>query len=84
MPRFFEKHNLALVAREEHPMKDYLRLPWAQSNLAGLEDLIANSKVAGTAAGEATAKLMDGLSKEFKEGVSLDTPWLCFVGRKVS
>lgn len=64
------------------PMKDKYRLIWGQSNLAGLEDLAADSTVVGVEKAEEVRRWMGQLTTEFAQGVSLYTPWLCVVGRK--
>ena len=64
------------------PMKDEYRLIWGQSNLAGLEDLAADSTVVGVEKAEEVRRWVGQLTAEFAQGVSLDTPWLCVVGRK--
>ena len=64
------------------PMKDKYRLIWGQSNLAGLEDLAADSTVVGVEKAEEVRRWMGQLTAESAQGVSLDTPWLCVVGRK--
>ncbi len=63
-------------------MKDEYRLFWGQSNLAGLEDLAGDSTVVGVEKADEVRRWMGQLSAEFAQGVSLDTPWLCVVGRK--
>ena len=64
------------------PMKDKYRLIWGQSNLAGLEALATDSTVVGVEKAEEVRRWMGQLNAEFAQGVSLDTPWLCVVGRK--
>lgn len=64
------------------PMKDKYRLIWGQSKLAGLEDLAADSTVVGVEKAEEIRRWMGQLTAGFAQGVSLDTPWLCVVGRK--
>ena len=65
-------------------MTDTYRLIWGQSNLAGLEDVAADAYLVGEEKAAETRKLMDGLSAEFAQGVSLDTTWVCAVGKKSS
>lgn len=61
-------------------MKDRYQLILGQSYLAGLEDI--NAHVFGEEKAEEARKLVDGLRAEFAQGVSIDTPYLCIVGRK--
>lgn len=84
MPALFQKHGLHPETYEKYPMKDTYRLIWGQSNLAGLEDVAADASLVGEEKAEQTRKLMNGLSAEFAQGVSLDTTWVCAVGRKLS
>ena len=63
-------------------MRDIYRLIWGQSNLAGLEDVTADATLVGMEKAEQFRTLIDGLSEEFAQGVSLDMTWVCAVGRK--
>lgn len=63
-------------------MKDCYRLILGQGYLAGLEDI--NAHLVGEEKAEEARKLIDGLSAEFAQGVSIDTPYLCVVGRKMA
>ena len=75
-------NGLELVAYDMIPMKDRYRLIWGQSNLAGFEDLVGDSTVVGAEKAEEIRRFMGALSEDFAQGVSLDTPWLCVVGKK--
>ena len=52
--------------------------------MAGLEDVAADASLFEEEKAEHTRKLMNGVSAEFAQGVSLDTTWVCAVGRKSS
>jgi len=82
LPSLYEKHGLQLVDYHKIPMKDSHRLFWSHSSLQGLEELRGSSSIIGTEKAEGLEKLISGLKVEFAEGVSLNTPWLCVVGKK--
>lgn len=63
-------------------MKDRYRLILGQSHLAGLEDLTGDANLVGVAKAEEVRKFIGALNAEFAQGVSIDTPYLCVVGRK--
>jgi len=82
MPALFEKHGLEVVNVHTIRMKDRHRLPWAHSNLLGFQDIISSSLIKGTAKEEELGKFMSALMAEFAQGVSVDTPFQCVVGKK--
>lgn len=53
-----------------------------QIHLAGLQDLAGDADLVGVEQAEEASKFIDALSAEFAQGVSIDTPFLCVVGRK--
>jgi len=83
MPALYEKHGLEVVDCHEIQMKDRHRLLWAHSNLLGFQDMISSSLIKGTAKEEELSNFMSELLSEFSQGVSLDTPFQCVVGKKI-
>lgn len=68
-----------MVAAERVTFRDAYRHAWAISTLAGIEDIQCEVD-----SDEATRLqgLLNGVTNEVDEGVSMESPWTCVVGRK--
>lgn len=64
------------------PMKDLYRLILDQSFLAGLEDVAGDANIVGAEKAEEAKKFINSLNAEFAQGVSVDMPYQCVVGRR--
>jgi len=78
LPQLFKEHGLHVEAHDKIPLSNTYRYPWAQGSLAGLQDLVDDSKINRPEAEEFIA----ALNEEVSQGVSLDIPRICIVGKK--
>ncbi|MCJ1427309.1 hypothetical protein MMC29_005212 [Sticta canariensis] len=82
LPISFSKNGLHLESYEKIPIPDRYRLIRSQSILATLEDLTGDATVDRGVKPEEARKFVDALDAEFAQGVSVDLPYFCVVGRK--
>ena len=71
------------VSRTVHQYPDYLRPLHTQFSLAGTEDTLEKyQRSENNEAGGRTSDVIPNMGKEITEGVAVDTPYQCVVGRE--
>ncbi|KAF5875170.1 putative umta methyltransferase family protein [Botrytis fragariae] len=75
--------RLVDVSRTEHTWPNYLRPLWSQSSMAATADVMAKIDVYNTEGREMRMKFVEALERESANGVAVDTPFQCVVGRKI-
>ena len=81
LPEAFKAHGLEVVSDDQIPMLKHYRAVWGHSMLAGLEDTASNVKLLGVEKSEEIRQWIVDLSDEFAQGASLDTTFICVVGK---
>lgn len=81
MQRAFEAEGMKDVVSEIHTIPAWLRPMWMQGCLAGIEDMISLKNVWDESS-DAIKQMMNDLENEIAQGVTVDTPFQCVVGRK--
>ena len=82
LPISFSENGLHLESSDYIPTPDRYRLIRSQSILATLEDLTRDAAIDRGGKPEEVRKLIDALDAEFAQGVSVEIPYFCVVGRK--
>ncbi|KAI4157561.1 MAG: hypothetical protein LQ342_008183 [Letrouitia transgressa] len=77
-----EQAGLEDVSQSRHEWPDHLRPLWAQSSLASTADVLPKVDMWSTKEGGLTAKFIEDLQQEIAQGVAVDTPFQCVIGRK--
>jgi hypothetical protein len=78
----FEETGFLDVFQVRHDWPDYLRPLWAQSSLASTADVLPEVGMWDNKEGGLTIKFVQDLQAEIAEGIAVDTPFQCVVGRK--
>lgn len=77
-----EEAGLYNVLQVRHDWPDYLRPLWAQSSMASTADVLPKADMWNSKDGGLTAKFIEELQLEIAQGVAVDTPFQCVIGRK--
>lgn len=77
-----EQAGMEEVSQSRHEWPDHLRPLWAQSSLASTADVLPKVDMWSTKEGGLTAKFIEDLQQEIAQGVAVDTPFQCIIGRK--
>ncbi|KAL9640527.1 MAG: hypothetical protein Q9204_000674 [Flavoplaca sp. TL-2023a] len=77
-----EEAGLDDVSQSRYGWPDYLRPLWAQSSLASTADVLPKAEMWSTQQGGLTARFIEDLQQEIAQGVAVDTPFQCVIGRK--
>ena len=78
-----EQAGLEDVSQSRHTWPHYLRPLWAQSSLASTADVLPQTDMWNAMEGGLTVDFIRGLQQEIAQGVAVDTPFQCVIGRKV-
>ena len=79
----FEEEGLQDVSRTDHGWPNYLRPLWSQSSIAATADVMAKINAYNIKEGGIATQFIERLEKESAQGVAVDTPFQCVVGRKI-
>ena len=78
-----EGEKVEVLANDKIDMPSQYQYVWAQSQLAGLDDIVEAGILSGAGASMAgIRKWMEELEEKFKEGVLINTSFTCVVGKK--
>ncbi|KAF7924890.1 hypothetical protein EAE99_006367 [Botrytis elliptica] len=80
----FETEGLTDVSRTDYAWPNYLRPLWSQSSMATTADVMAKIDSYNTKGSGIGMKFVEDLERESANGVAVDTPFQCVVGRKAS
>jgi hypothetical protein len=73
--------GLQAVSRDVQRIPEHLRPLWAQSSLSATADVLPHVDMWNEKDGGVTAKYIQDLQAEIANGVAVDTPFQCIVGR---
>lgn len=77
-----EQAGLEDVSQSLHGLPDHLRPLWAQSSFASTADVLPKVDMWTTEEGGLTARFLEDLQQECAQGIAVDTPFQCVIGRK--
>ena len=83
LPQLYSEQGLEVVAADRFSLPQYLRHPWCQSLLAGMEDRAESHTSKEDEHAPDQKGWMLGLMKAFANGSYLDVPFICVVGKKL-
>ena len=76
----FESCGMAIEAFDKFWCREEYRLPWMQSKLLGMEDLVLD---ADPVLRSHYQELVRQLSLEMRNGITVEAPLFCIVGKKM-
>ena len=82
LPQIFQSQGLKIMALDRIPIPKSHRAIWNQSQLAELEEGIAELDAKDPDEAETRRGFVAQLSNEFDEGASVDVSFICVVGKR--